>query len=119
MRKCKDPQLWWTLFGPLYQGITISGRDIHGIRGSHHFYKRMTNMDPSDDSSHENEEMSNSGDESNSEETNDEEEDDSSNDDMSHKTTYEESSNDEDDTMSYPGSIDSDIETIDPTKDDD
>ena len=116
MRKCQNLQLWWTLYGSLYQGVTINGRDIHGIRGSHHFYKRIT-MDPNDVSS--DEEMSNTGDESNSEETSDEGEDDSSNDDMSYETTYEESSNDEDDTMSYPGSIDSIIEIIDLTKDDD
>jgi hypothetical protein len=114
MRKCQDLQLWWTLYGSLYQGITINGRDIHGIRGSHHFYKRITTMDPSDDSSDEDEEMSNSGDESNSEETDDEESDN-----MSYETSYEESSDNEDDMMSYPGSIDSDIEIIDLTKDDD
>ena len=117
MRKSASLKLWWNTYGPLCQGVTINGRNIHGIQGSPHFYKRITiTMDPSDDSSDEDEEMSNTGDESNSEETNGEEEDDSSNDDMSCETTYEESSNDEDDTMSYPGSIDSDIKIIDPNQ---
>ena len=110
----------WKDYGPLYQGVTINGRNIHGIEGSHHFYKRVTNtMDPSDDSSDEDEEMSNAEGEGDSEETNDEEGNDSSDDDMSYEASMEEISDDEDDRMSYAGSIDPDIEIIDLTKDDD
>ena len=109
---------WWYRYGPLYQGVTINGRNVHGIHGSPHFYKRIDmEMDLSVDTSDEDEEMSNTGDESNSEETRNEEEDDSSNDDMSYEPSHEESSDDEDNMMNYLGNIDPEI--IDLTKDDD
>ena len=127
IQNCENLNLWWNRYGPLYQGVTINGRDNHGIEGSPHFYKRFTiTMDPSDDSSDEDEEMSDADGEDDGEiidltkeETNDEERGDSCDDDMSYEASNEESSDDEDNRMSYAGSIEPDVEIIDLTKDDD
>ena len=109
IQKCQDLQIWWIIYGPFYQGVTINGRNVHGIEGSHHFYKRITaTLEPSDESSDEDED----------EEEEEEEEMSDEDDEMTHETSNEESSHDSDD-MSYEPYTDDSSYTEDSSDDDD
>ena len=92
--ECGNLVLWWKKYEELYQGVTLAGKDIHGIEGSAHFYKRIM-VKEEDESSHVDDEVVSNEDSEMSGETGygDQEDD---------YMSYEVSSTeDEDDEMSY------------------
>ena len=83
-----DIKHWWDNFGELYQGVTVAGRQVHGIEGSQHFYKRIPIKEETSDeeSSDDDEEMNDADDE------------------RTESTSDEDSSFDDDETSSEPSS---------------
>ena len=110
-----DVKFWWNNYGDLYQGVTIAGRDVHGIEGSQHFYKQIPiKEETSDEESSEDDEEMNDADDEMSDEKSDEEH--SYNDDeMSYETRDPESS----DSYDVMADFNHYHEILDLTQDDD